>query len=193
MLKYMEEYINNEFDEEQAQKIILNADNELQQLIAKCKENSKNRRNNLYKSIYPSISTYHSMQRYMDKNKAFEHMDKMISYNANNNTRKFYERIGKLPFFFGLFRKMFSTGLKGDSWEVEWIANDKNGFEYNIKRCLWHEAFKQYHCPELCKLFCRNDEINFTDVSSRMRFERKGAIGYGDKICDFHFYASSKS
>ena len=39
---------------------------------------------------------------------------------------------------------MFSIGLKGDSWEVEWVSNNSETFEYNIKKCLWHDV-----CTEL--------------------------------------------
>ena len=192
MDKYMETYINNNFDNNIAESIINKANDELYDLKKNCMEKSKNRIKYLLTSIYPAISLYHSLQMHVSKEKALAHMGIMISDNTKKTARKIYEFMGKIPFFFFLFRKMFTVGLKGDSWDVEWVANNKTNFEYNIKKCLWHDTFKQYDCPELCAIFCKNDEINFTNVSSKMRFERKGALGYGDDMCDFHFYAIQK-
>jgi hypothetical protein len=188
----MVNYVNGNFNQQLAKSIVKDADNQLNELIKNCDEQSKNRKKYLVKSIFPAVSLYRAFQIQMSKEESFEHMDKMIEDNTKNNVRKIYEKLGKLTFFFSLFRKMLSTGLKGDSWEVEWIANNKTNFEYNIKKCLWKDSFIKYGCPELCALFCRNDEINFTNVSPRMRFERKGALGYGDDECDFHFYAVKK-
>ncbi|QOR35202.1 L-2-amino-thiazoline-4-carboxylic acid hydrolase [Clostridium sp. 'deep sea'] len=193
MLKYMENYINKSFDNKNAESIISKANYELYDLKKNCIEISKNRIKYLTTSIYPAISLYYALQKHMSKEEAFAHMEIMISDNTKKTARKIYEFMGRLPFFFSLFRKMFTAGLKGDSWNVEWVANSKTKFEYNIKKCLWHDTFKQYNCPELCALFCKNDEISFTDVSTKMRFERKGALGYGDDMCDFHFYRIYKN
>ncbi|MCT4563683.1 MAG: L-2-amino-thiazoline-4-carboxylic acid hydrolase [Maledivibacter sp.] len=193
MVKYMENYIINNFDEKIAKFICENTDDQLTKLKENCMEESKNRRGNLFKSIFPAIALYRVLQIQMSREEAFEHMKKMISDNTKKNSRKVYERMGKLPFFFSLFRKMFTMGLKGDSWDVEWVENNKSNFEYNIKGCLWNDAFKRYDCHELCALFCNNDEINFTNVSPKMHFERKYALGYGDHMCDFHFYAMKKN
>lgn len=189
----MENYINNNFDKQITESICKKADDKLTELKENCMEKSKNRRNNLFKSIFPTIAIYHALQMQVSKEEAFEHMRKMISDNTKKTARKMYERMGKLPFFFSLFRKMFTMGLKGDSWDVEWVENNKTNFEYNIKRCLWNDTFERYDCPELCALFCNNDEINFTNVSPKMRFERRGALGYGNDMCDFHFYAIKKN
>jgi hypothetical protein len=189
MLKYMDinSYINNNFNDKDSKEILAITESRLENLKNTCVDKSKNHKKYLYNTIYPSIAIYEALKDKMDSNQALEHMDKMIFDNTSNTTKKIYMRMGKLPFFFGLLRKMLSTGLKGDSWEVEWISNNKKRFEFNIKRCLWHDTFREYDCPELCRLFCRNDEINFNNASKRVKFTRENTLGYGDSHCDFHF------
>ncbi|HWR60925.1 MAG TPA: L-2-amino-thiazoline-4-carboxylic acid hydrolase, partial [Clostridia bacterium] len=152
---------------------------------------SKNQKKYMEGGIFPVMSVYQALQKSgQSKAKAYEHMKKMIGENTRKHTRKMWTRLGKLPFFFSLFRMMFSKGLEGDSWDVLWVSNDKSKFEYNIQRCLWHDTFSEYGCPELCAIFCHNDEINFTNVSKYLRFNRENALGYGGECCDFHFYSN---
>ena len=117
-----------------------------------------------------------------------EQMFAIMKLHTLSGNRKNYERMGKLPFFFPMFRKMFSMGLSGDSWKVEWVANNERQFAYNIRKCLWHDACTELGCPELCRIFCKNDELNFTDVSRHLYFERSQTLGEGGSCCDFRFY-----
>ncbi|GMQ59969.1 hypothetical protein AN1V17_43690 [Vallitalea sediminicola] len=193
MVKYMDTYIKYNFDKQITGIIHTEAEAELVELKKNCVEESKKNRATLFKVILPTISLYHALQTQMSKQKAFEHMNKMISNNTKETSRKMYERISKLPNFFFLFKKMFVIGLSGEGWDVEWISNNKISLEFNVKRCIYNDAFRQYDCSELCALYCNNDHINFTDVTPKIRFERKGALGYGNDICDFHFYAMKKN
>ena len=150
---------------------------------------SKDRQKNMLTNIFPFIAIYKILLRHdMTKYEAMNHMFKITEIYTRTRMRKTYEKAGKLPFFFPLFKKMFSIGLKGNSWDVEWVSNNKETFEYNITKCLWHDTCKKAGCPELCKIFCHNDEINFIDVSPRLFFKRSMTIGNGDPYCDFHFY-----
>ena len=150
---------------------------------------TKGRKKNLVEGIYPFAAIYRVLRAEGEpQDAAMQEMFAIMEQRTRTGMRKTYETMGKLPFFFAMFRKMFSTGLKGDSWKVEWIANDKNSFIYNIQTCLWHDACTQLGCPELCQIFCRNDEINFTDVSKHLYFTRSQTLGEGGSCCDFHFY-----
>lgn len=160
-----------------------------EELLPLAEGESDSRQKNLKNSIYPFAALYRVLlAEGMEKDIAMEHMEAVMNIYTTNGNRKTYVLLGKLPFFFSLFRKMFSAGLKGDSWTVDWVANDSKQFVYTIRTCLWHEACQSLGHPELCRIFCRNDEINFNDVSSHLSFERSSALGYGDDCCDFHFY-----
>lgn len=193
MKKYIKAYLETHFDEKRAPEIYQDAVNRYEQLKARTVDKSENQKKYLEGSIYPAIAVYEALQKSgLEKETAHRHMREMVDGHTRNSARKMWKRLGRLPFFFPLFKKMFSIGLLGDSWEVTWVANDKTRFEYTINKCLWHSTFSEYGCPELCAIFCHNDEINFTDVSRHMRFERKNALGYGDSCCDFHFYSGGK-
>mgnify|MGYP002226113380 FL=1 len=44
-----------------------------------------------------------------------------------------------------------------------------------------------YDCPELCCVYCENDDISFSGLLPKIRFERTGTLGNGSPYCDFHF------
>ena len=177
------------FGNEDGEEIFQKAEAAYEKLLPLAAGESEGRKKNLVEGIYPFAAVYEVLlQKGMAREEAMEHMFAVMKIRTMEGNRKFYHTLGKLPFFFSLFRKMFSTGLKGDSWKVEWVENSKDAFVYNIETCLWHDACRDLGYPELCQIFCRNDEINFTDVSSHLYFERSQALGYGGSCCDFHFY-----
>lgn len=193
MKKYIENYLVNEFGNTAGVKIYKDALNQLDKLNNNAEYKSNNQKKYLENSIFPAIVVYRALQHAgLSKEAAYDHMKKMIGDNTKNSTRKMWTTLGKLPFFFPLFKALFSKGLEGDSWDVLWIANDKATFEYHIQRCLWHDTFKKYGCAELCAIFCHNDEINFTNVSKHMDFKRNSALGYGGDCCAFCFSSTKK-
>jgi len=52
---------------------------------------------------------------------------------------------------------------------------------------------KKYGCPELCTVFCENDDISFRGLMPKIRFERKGTLGQGADKCDFHLINTKRS
>ena len=56
-----------------------------------------------------------------------------------------------------------------------------------MKSCIYFEITKKYNCPEMCTLFCKNDDVIFAGYKPSIIFERTGTIARGQKVCDFHF------
>ena len=163
-----------------------------QELLPGANNEPKDRQRNMVNYIFPYIALYRAMldQGYVEE-EAYHILYTMSENYARNTMRKMYVKAGRLPFFFGLFRRMFSKGLQGNSWEVEFVTNSKEQFEYNIKKCLWHDVCVKYQCPELCNIFCHSDEINFNGVSKQLYFRRSQTLGSGGTCCDFHFYKNN--
>lgn len=150
---------------------------------------TKSRKKNILENILPFISLYQALQETgLNKEQALEEMYAITEQYTRDGMRKTYERAGKLPFFFPLFRKMFTTGLSCGSWKVTFLENNSEHFFYDITKCLWHDVCTQLGCPELCPIFCHNDEINFVDVTPRLHFRRSQTLGEGGTCCDFRFY-----
>ena len=42
-------------------------------------------------------------------------------------------------------------------------------------------------CPELCPLYCENDDIAFAGLAPKITFRRTGTLASGAPCCDFHF------
>ena len=189
MPAFLKKSLIEQFGAERAEALLTKVEAEYQALLPLAEHESKSRKKNLINGIYPFAAVYRVLRREnMGQDEAMEAMFAIMKRHTLAGNRKNYERMGKLPFFFPMFRKMFSMGLSGDSWQVEWVANDSGHFVYNIQRCLWHEACTELGCPELCRIFCKNDELNFIDVSKHLYFERSQTLGEGGTCCDFHFY-----
>ena len=182
--------LTDRFGEAEAIRIWQKALAEYESLLPMAQGQPKDRKKNMEESIFPFAAIYRVLLGGggMDRDTAMDHMYAIMEAFTRGGMRKTYETAGKLPFFFPLFRKMFSTGLKGASWEVDFLESNKEHFFYDIHRCLWHEVCTELGCPELCKIFCRNDEINFVDVSPRLYFRRSSTLGSGGDCCDFRFY-----
>ena len=188
MPEFLKKQLISRYGKAEGEKFFAEAQRRYQKLLPLAVRESEGRRKNLLNSVYPFAALYEILLEHMDRQQAFDEISAIMEDYTRRGNRRFYETLGKLPFFFPLFRKMFRTGLQGDSWEVSWEADDKHQFAYNIKSCLWHQACTELGYPELCRIFCRNDEINFTDVSRHLYFERTTTLGSGGDRCDFHFY-----
>ena len=186
--KKLQKIVENYFGETRSYDIWNDALDEYDALIPHSYGESKGRTDNLVNNIYPMIALYRAIQKNnVDKEEALKSMFDIMREKTTNGIRKQYKFFGKTPLIFPLIRFMFGQGLKGDSWKVHFIESNKENFRYDIKECLWAQACSKEGCPELCQIFCRNDEINFVDISKYMKFHRTKTIGNGDDICDFHF------
>ena len=55
---------------------------------------------------------------------------------------------------------------------------------YDVLACPYQRTFAQMGAPELCQLFCRNDEVCYGDLDG-IRFVRTGTLAKGARCCDF--------
>ena len=181
--------ITEMFGPKKANEIQSRASYTFEQLRCIANGETKSRKKNILENILPFIALYRALQDCgLSQRAALETMYSVTDQYTRNGMRKTYEKAGKLPFFFPLFRKMFTTGLQGGSWEVTFLESDAEHFFYDITKCLWHDVCTQLGCPELCPIFCHNDEINFVDVTPRLHFRRSQTLGEGGSCCDFRFY-----
>lgn len=63
----------------------------------------------------------------------------------------------------------------------------KNQYTVDITDCLWHNACVEAGCPELCKYFCKVDDITYGGLN-KIGFTRTQTLGMGGEKCDFCFY-----
>ena len=95
--------------------------------------------------------------------------------------------VGNACFFLlPLFYRLFMTVLM-KATEEKWLE-DLYGAEYRdycrrVNRC-WPWYFTELGCPELTKVFCKNDERTYGNLPG-LKFERTGTLGKGAQRCDF--------
>ena len=189
MLNVLQPILVQRFGEKNGMALREAAQVKYDQLKPLAKKETPGRKSNLVNGIYPFVAIYQTLlEGGLTQDQAMEHMYAIMEARTRQGMRKTYEKMGKLPFFYTMFRFMFTKGLGGDSWDVDWVSNTGKRFEYNITRCLWHDACTELGCPELCRIFCRNDELNFSDVSRHLYFERESTLADGGDCCDFHFF-----
>ena len=54
----------------------------------------------------------------------------------------------------------------------------------DILECPYNKYFTELGCPELTKIFCRNDELAYGNLPG-LNFIRTTTLGRGGERCDF--------
>ena len=74
-----------------------------------------------------------------------------------------------------------------EGWDTQWIRCDGKEIHFDMTRCIYKDICDTEDCPELCAVFCENDDIAFSGLMPKIRFTRKVTSGKGADRCDFHF------
>jgi hypothetical protein len=141
--------------------------------------------------ILPPLALYESLlSSGLEKPQALETIDHLQDESLQKSA-KALARLGHLPFFYTIFRKMIPKNTKQiyppEGWDIHWIENSNRRIAYDVNRCFIHEIFKSYGREELTYLICKTDDIMHTNISPSIRWERTKTIGNGADICDFRF------
>jgi hypothetical protein len=148
-------------------------------------------RQHLEGNILPGIALYQTLlddpdtqQRSMDLAEAA-----FTAWAAPN--RRFMERLGRLPFFYGLMRALIKPMMRrnfpAEGWETEWVEASGEALAFNMTRCFYLDVLVEYGAPELTALYCKMDDLVYEDVSPHVKWDRKHTLGRGDECCDFRY------
>lgn len=188
---YFESYCMSQFDDI-GESIFICAEKKLSQMMKDAEDRgNKYIRWHMNKNILPVISIYRAFQQFERTSKeAYQYTDEVMQILRLKNQGK-ARFLGCLPFGYGLFRIFSKSAISKkypeQGWEIQWVHNDKNEVYFNMKRCIYVETTQKYGCPELCPLFCKNDDIVLGGYKPAIVFERNETIAGGSNKCDFHF------
>ena len=102
-----------------------------------------------------------------------------------------FSTVGRLPFFFPIFRVMCKKSMPAmygeGGWVFRWKTNTKTAIEWDCTKCIYHDLFVQYGFRELTAIFCESDDVMYGSIPTA-RWGRTKTIGRGADICDFCFY-----
>ena len=140
------------------------------------------------KFVLPTCALYFELTDTFGKDDAFRMVDDyMAEYSANAS--KAFRVITALPGGRGFFMRAFGKVVAVAFGEKQGYDNDMHEctprrIAYDVLACPYHRVFGQMGAPELCQLFCRNDEVCYGDLDG-IRFVRTGTLAKGATRCDF--------
>lgn len=142
-------------------------------------------------NLYPTMSYYKALREFGYDAEAALAFVKAETAKSAQVKRLRNERLAALPCTYLLYRLFIKSVMKksfpADGWDTEWICRNAKELHFDFTRCLYKDCCDEENCPELCCVFCANDDISFGGLIPKIRFERSGTLGRGDDRCDFHF------
>ena len=142
----------------------------------------------LTKTILPRVALYKALKA-----------DEKLSEKAYDLTHKYMvEVIGKqkhkstaaleiVPGFYRVYSRTFLKIMRTTDLQKSDQIEGKDFYDITITDCLWHNACKEFGCPELCSAFCDVDDVTYGNLR-KLGFTRTQTLGKGGECCDFHFY-----
>ena len=74
-----------------------------------------------------------------------------------------------------------------DGWDVEWLEVSRRRIAFNIRRCFYLDTLSRWEAPELTPLYCDCDDVVFSALPPRLRWQRTQTLARGGALCDFCF------
>ncbi len=186
MKKSLTKFINKNFNEEKSLKIIKYYEKEMNKMMIKEKLSLTNTQyKTAVKSILPVIAIYKALQLYESAEESMKYTEEYF-YDEAKPFKLFIEGITFTNIGTACLKKIFNIFIKADTWDSNVYQYDKEHFNFDITRCLYHDLCKKYDCSELTPSFCEGDYFVFGNMRT-LQFTRNQTLGQGGEKCDFHF------
>ena len=191
-LSFLQEDCIMEFGKENSSDLYLNTEKTYQELLA----NADDKGNpviheHLAKKLFPPMAYYKALLAAGYEQETALTYVKKETHKAALVRKQEMQGLAKLPFAYTIYRmgvkKHMKKNFPEEGWTTEWVRCDGTEIHFNLRRCIYQELTEQYNCPELCCVYCENDDISFSGLLPKIRFERTGTLGNGADCCDFHF------
>ena len=88
--------------------------------------------------------------------------------------------------FLKLTMPMKFRNTLGYGWDVEFPKCGRDEFSMITHKCIFHQIFEKYGMPEMTAIFCKVDDILYSDLP-RADFLYSQQIGNGGTVCDYTF------
>ncbi|MBD5507811.1 MAG: L-2-amino-thiazoline-4-carboxylic acid hydrolase [Lachnospiraceae bacterium] len=191
-LSFLENDCVQQFGNEKGTTIFQRAEIIYQQLLNKADyRNSAAIQNHLQFKMFPTMAYYKALRAEgISQEKALEYVRKE-THKAASVQKEEMSKLGNMLFAYTFYRlgvkKHMRKNFPDEGWKTEWIKCNGKEIHFNLHSCIYCELTNMYECPELCCVYCENDDISFSGLLPQIRFERTGTLGSGSPYCDFHF------
>lgn len=154
-------------------------------------ENNDVLKDHLQKKLFPPMAYYKALYRNgFSKEEALEYV-KRETRKAASIKRDKMKKLAAMPFAYTIYRlsvkKYMKKNFPDAGWQTQWVRCDGQEIHFNLHRCIYWDLTNRCGCPELCCVYCENDDISFSGLMPKIRFKRNGTLGNGGAYCDFHF------
>lgn len=147
--------------------------------------------NHLQLKLFPTLAYYKALRAdNIGQEEALKYV-REETHKAANIQKENMKKLGNMPFAYTIYRlgvkKHMRKNFPDKGWKTEWVKCNQKEIHFHLHTCIYWELTKMYDCPELCCVYCENDDISFSGLLPKIRFERTGTLGTGSSYCDFHF------
>jgi hypothetical protein len=184
----MKGFLVGRLGEEQGERVALQQQERLSQLLGRVTGKSNGQMKTLKTSVLPFIALYQVLREAQMDTRI---LDDYIVH-LSERTGGSYRRLERLPFSFALFRMATARKMRADNWNVTFDRNDSQVIQFTVTKCLWHDTCVALGCPEVCEKFCDADDHTLGALDT-ITFERSKTLGKGGDSCDFHLINRRKS
>lgn len=192
MLGHFSKALETYFDAGVSEGICICAERRFQEMLSDAEyRHNEQIRWHMQMNLLPGIAIYLALLDHIaDREKAIDLTDEVFEVARIRNQRK-NKLLGALPFGYALFKHfapaIIARQYPEEGWRKRWVRKDKGEICFEMKTCIYLETTTAYGCPELCPLFCKNDDVVLAGFGPRIVFKRTGTLAEGSDCCDFHF------
>ena len=181
-----------QFGNEKGNEIFQDAETIYQELLQNADyRNSDAIRGHMQLNLFPTMAYYKALRlEGLTQDSTLEYVRKetqKVAYSKKGDMSK----LAKMPFTYTIYRmgvkKHIHKNFPDEGWKPEWVVCNNKQIQFNLHRCVYVDLTHKYECPELCCVFCENDNISFSGLLPKIRFERTGTLESGAPYCDFCF------
>lgn len=191
-IPFLREDCIKEFGAEQGELLYRNAERIYQELLDQTDDKGNEIvREHLQGKLFPPIAYYKALLAGgYSKDDAIAYVKKE-THKAATVRKEEMQGLAKMPFAYTVYRmgvkKHMKKNFPDEGWETEWVCCNRKEIHFNLHRCIYWDMTNLHKCPELCCVYCENDDIAFSGLLPKIRFQRSGTLGNGSSCCDFHF------
>lgn len=122
----------------------------------------------------------------MGKVKALE-LFRKIYFKAAYECKDFLKNKLQDEDFLKIFPHDFVQTVRSENsvWKSEIISDNENGSEFRIYTCPFRDFCAAYNVPEIATIFCESDDIMYSELHPKIKWERNGTLARGNAYCDF--------
>ena len=139
--------------------------------------------------IFPSAAIYLTLKEALGEKMAYAVIEDAAIKKTTDAGRKIAGMM-RLPGMKGLFIRVWDPLTKkmfgpDSGFKNVFYPKKKGEYRMDIVACPYDRYFTELGCPELCRIFCENDNRTYGNLPG-LEFKRSGTLGTGADRCDFY-------